>query len=137
MKRGFFKKLNQKNKKYPEKYSKILDLPARMCVCGSSQSGKSMLVYDLIYNIIDIFKTKNKELPYFIFWVTGTNQLNDKNIQFIEDTENCEEVVNIVINIYKDFYKLYPNIKTNMLIIFDDFICTKANSNKKTSLLNN
>ena len=126
---------NENNKEHNEKWSYILDHPYRILIIGSSGSGKTNTLLNLIReqqqsgSIIDKIYLYAKDLsePKYEFLIkkhknAGAEHLNDSNV-FI-DCSNTMDDVYVNINDYK------PSRKTKILIVFDGTIADIM-SNKK------
>ena len=122
---------NENNKKRNEKWSYIPDHPYRILITGSSESGKTNALLNLIKEQDDIDKSylyvKDLSEPNYEFLVkkredAGTKHFNDPNA-FIE----C---LNTMDGVYENIDDYNPSRKRKILIMFDNMIADIM-SNKK------
>ena len=125
--------INENNREHNEKWSYIPDHPYRILIIGSSESGKTNALLNLIKEQDDIDKiylyAKDLSEPKYELLIkkhkdAGIKHFNDPNT-FIECSNTMDDV-NILMII--DDYN--PNRKTKILIVFDDKIADVM-ANKK------
>ena len=118
---------NENNKEHNEKWSYILDHPYRILIIGSSGSGKTNTLLNLIReqqqsgSIIDKIYLYAKDLsePKYEFLIkkhknAGAEHLNDSNV-FID----CSNTMN---DVYVNINDCNPSRKRKILIVFDGTI---------------
>ena len=122
---------NENNKEHNKKWSYISDHPYRILIIGSSGSGKTNALLNLINEQNDIDKiylyAKDLSEPKYEYLIksrenAGTKHLNDSNA-FTECSNTMDDVYKNI-----DDYELSRKIKN--LIAFDDMIADIM-SNKK------
>ena len=124
---------NENNKKHNEKCPYIPDHRYRILIIGSSGSGKTNPLLNLINDIdkIYLYAKDLSETKYEILTKkrenAGINHLNDPNA-FIER-------FNIMDDVYKNSNDYSPSRKRKILIVFDDMIADIMTNKKFKAII--
>ena len=127
---------NNNNKGHNKKWSYIPDHPYRILIIGSSGSGKTNTLLNLINKQKDIDKiylyAKDLSEPKYEYLIenrknTGIKHLNDGNA-FIECSSTMDDV-------YKNIDDYNLNRKRKILIVFDDMIADIMTNKKFQSII--
>ena len=128
--------VNDKNKKYNENWSYILDHPYRILVIGGSGSGKTNTLLNLINEQRDIDKIylNAKDLNESKYEHLINNREN-AGIKHLNDSKAFIDCSNTMDDVYKNIDHYNPNRKRKILIVFDDMIADIMTNKKFQSII--
>ena len=127
---------NENNKKHNEKWSYITDHAYRILIIGSSGSGKTNALLNLINEQKDIDKiylyAKDLSEPKYELLIkkhkdAGIKHLNDPNA-FIECSNTMDDV-------YENIHDYNSSRKRKILIVFDDMIADIMTNKKFQAII--
>ena len=114
---------NENNKEHNEKWSYIPDHPYRILIIGSSESGKTNALLNLIKEQDDIDKiylyAKDLSEPNYEFLV---KKREDAETKHFNDPNAFIECLNTMDGVYENIDDYNPSRKRKILIVFDDMI---------------
>ena len=122
---------NDNKTEHNPKWPYILDHPYRVIIIGSSGSGKTIALLNLINNQTDIDKIYLYAKDQYLISKrekVGLNHFKDPRA-FIEYSNDMQDV-------YKNIEDYNPGKKRKILIVLDDMIADRIN-NKKTQSSSN
>ena len=113
------------------KWPYILDHPYRILITGSSGSGKTNALLNLINNQPDIDKIYlYAQDPYHKKYQYLINKREKVGLNHFNDPKAFMEYSNDMQDVYKNIEDYNPRKKRKVLIIFDDMIADMINNNK-------
>ena len=124
---------NENNKWNTEKWTFITDYSYRILIIGSSGSGKTNTLHNLISQQDDIDKIYlyTKELSELKYEFLIKNREN-VGIKYLNDSNAFTECSNTMDDVYENIDDYNPNRKRKILIVFDNMIADIM-TNKKVS----
>ena len=112
------------------------DHPYRILTIGSSGSGKTNVLLNLIENQLDIDKIYlYVKDPYEAKYQYLINKRENVGINHFKDPKAFIEYSNDMRNVYKNIDDYNPNKENRMLIVFDDMIADMIQNKKLNSIV--
>ena len=114
---------NENNKEHNEKWPYIPDHPYRIVIIGSSGSGKTNALHNLIKEQDDIEKiylyVKDLSKPKYEFLI---KKCENAGIKHLNDSKAFIECSNTMDEVFKSINDYSPSRKRKILIVIDDMI---------------
>ena len=128
--------VNNNNEEHNEKWPYIPDHPYRILIIGSSGSGKTNTLLNLINEQKDIDKIYlyAKDLSELKYEYLIKNHEN-AGIKHLNDSKAFIECSNTMDDIYENINNYNPNRRRKILIVFDDVIADLMTNKRSQSLI--
>ena len=126
---------NENNKEHNEKWPYIPDHPYRILIIGSSGSGKTNTLLNLINEQNDVDKTylyaKDLSKPKYEVLI---KKRENAGIKHLNDSKASIECSNTMDDVYENIDQYNQTRKRKILIVFDDMIAETKHDHKQKIL---
>ena len=123
-------------KKHHPNWPEISVHRSRILITEDSGSGKSNSLLNLINNEADIDKIYlYAKDPYEAKYQLLIKKLGNTGVKYLNDSKAFIEFSNNMNYIYKSIEEYHPNIKWNILIVFDDMIADMLSGKKRNPMV--
>ena len=127
---------NENKTQHNSKWPYIPDHPYRILIIGSSGSGKTNALLNLINNQPDIDKIYlYAKDPYEAKYQYLINKREGVGINHFNDPKAFIEYSNDMHDVYKNINDYNPDKENKILIVFDDMIADMINNKKLNSIV--
>ena len=124
--------IKEHNPKWPE----ILDHPYRILIIGSSGSGKTNALFNLINHEPDIDEIYlYAKDPYEAKYQLLINKRESTGLKYLSDSKAFIEGSNAMDDIYQNIEEYNPNKKQKIIIAFHDMIADMLSNNKANPIV--
>ena len=133
---NFHSYTNENRTKHNKNWPNIPDHPYRILIIGSSGSGKTNLLLNLIENQPDIDKIYlYAKDPYESKYQYSFNKREGAGINHFKDLKAFIEYSNGMHDVYKNIDDYNPDKENKILIVFDDMIADMIHNKKLNSIV--
>ena len=127
---------NENKTKHNKNWPYVPDHPYKILIIGSSESGKTNALLNLIYNQPDIDKTYlYAKDPYEAKYQYLINKREGVGINHFKDFKVFIEYSNDMHDIYKNINHYNPDKENKILTVFDDIIADMIQNKELNSIV--
>ena len=128
--------VSENKTKHNKNWPYIPDYPYKILIIGSSGSGKTNVLLNLIENQPDIDKVYlYARDPYKVKYQYLINKRENAGINHFNDPKAFIEYSNDTSDVYKNIDECNPDKEKKILIVFDDMIADMINNKKPKSAI--